>query len=132
MGQGIWVHGGCILWLGSGSGSWRKQKPLGILLVLFYQTEENLLPLLPSSQLMKNSFVLKIQSCWLFLFHQIEHPRNGIVLLCSQGPSGSRSTSPDSPVSMKSLLKVESSCREWRGWGTITMSSATQKALVGQ
>jgi len=115
MGQEIQFPGGCIPWLDSGSESWR-QKPLGILLVLFDQSEErSSTAQLPSSQLMRKNFVLKIQSCWL-LFYQTEHLRTSTVLFCSQVPSEPRPISLDGPVSMKSLLKLESSCRESGGW----------------
>lgn len=44
MGQGIQVPGRCSSWIDSGFRSWRRQKPVGILLILLYHTEGNLLP----------------------------------------------------------------------------------------
>lgn len=89
-------------------------------------------PQLPSSQLMRKNFVLKIQSCWLLFFGQMGHLRNFTILFCSQVPSDPRPISLHSPVSTKSLLKVESPCRESGGRGIMTVSSATQKAVLGR
>lgn len=62
----------------------------------------------------------------------MEHLRNYPVLFCSQVSSDPRSISLNNPLSRKSVLKAESSCRESGGWGIITMSSAAPKAVLGQ
>lgn len=59
MGQGIQVPGRCSSWIDSGFRSWRRQKPVGILLVLLYQTEGNLL--LPTAKFSANEEKLYVE-----------------------------------------------------------------------
>lgn len=133
MGQGIQVCGGCILWLGSGSRSWRRQKPSGILLVLFYQTEEN--PLSPpTAQFSGNEAELCSKNSELLT---IPFPSNGAPEKLYCPPLLSRSLlTPDPQAWIVQRNKVFPDSRKLlQGigrMGAITVSSATQKEAVGQ
>lgn len=82
---------------------------------------------------MRKNYVLKMSELLAtFLPSNGTSEKNYPVLFCSQVSSDPRSISLNNPLSRKSVLKAESSCRESGGWGIITMSSAAHKAVLGQ